>query len=258
MIRHEHATQRGTTLIEILFATMILSVGLIGIVAFFPLGIEMHRQSVQDEKSAMVVQSLKDAIVTACKYAVVESGPNGTTETRISIVHDGMGVLVAGVPEGKEMITLPATAQPIAKDDELNPNGANPPSGIDIKYENNDYVRYRDQAGQSVYRLGQGLLKDSPDNKYFNKRDDFSTYAFDFEVREAVTSRRPRDPANGDAEVTTSNARVFELASMEHDEYEFTIRVYHQWRPRSRDEIATGRENATLVRVYTFVAAVIR
>lgn len=251
MIRQQRTTQRGITLIEILFATMILSVGLISIMAFFPLGVEMHRQSIQDEKSALVVGSLKDAIVTACKYAVVENG-----ETKIAIVHDGMGIMVADVPEGKEIITLPDTAQPVDREDELNPNGTTPPSGVDVKYERNDPVRFPDQGGQRVYRLGQGLLKNSVDNKYYNKRDDFSTYAFDIEVREAITSRRPRTPDG--VEQHTSTVKVFELASLERDEYEFTIRVYHQWRPRSADEINAGRENATLVRVYTFVAAVIR
>jgi hypothetical protein len=251
-MKKQRNTQIGTTLIEILFATMILSVGLISIMAFFPLGVEMHRQSIQDEKSSIDVESLKDAIVTACKYAVVDK----TGKTQIAIVHDGMGILVNGVPEGKEIITLPDTAQPISRDDTVNPNGTTPSSGVDVKYEKNDPVRFPDQAGKRVYKLGQQLLQDTSSNKYYNRRDDLATYAFDIEVREAVTSRRPRSP--GGVEDYTSTVRVFELASLEHDEYEFTVRVYHQWRPRSSTEIKAGRENGTLVRVYSFVASVIR
>jgi hypothetical protein len=253
---------------------MILSVGLISIVAFFPLGLDMHNKSIQDEKSALIVESLKDAIVTACKYADF----NGTDAT-ITIVHDGFGVMVGGVPEGKTLppIKLPADAKVKTKpghpdeeiDDDINPNGTTPATGIQLKYDNNDgpyKVRLPDQLGQSVYPVGL-LLRKTGNLKYFNKWDDLPQYSFDIEIREAITTRRPIDPATG-KEHTNYLTKICRLASQQrdksnaliskHDEYEFTIRVYRNWVPRTSADAAAGRENRHLVRVYTFVTSIIR
>lgn len=265
--------ERGITLIEILFATMILSVGLISIVALFPLGVQMHQQSIKDEKSALIVQSLKDAITVACKYASYDPVNN---ETTIVIVHDGFGPLdTYGVPNGK---SEPPILLPIHADmprvsgkeraDVMNPNGTNPPSGIDIKFVDNEFQPYKGgQLGSpnedaDALPLGQLLLKDSPDNGYYNRRDDYWAYSFDIQVREAITVRRPRPPAG--AEETRYDVKIYRLASADdegnvtHDEYEFVIRVYQHWRPRTGEDIAAGRENRQLIRVYSFVASVSR
>lgn len=248
MNQNSHTTQKGMTLLEILFATMILGVGLISVMAVFPLGIERHIQSVQDEKSAIIVDSLKDAIIIGARYPYASGGGN---DINIIVVHDGMGEVINDIPEGRAVITLPHTALSLARDDDTGLE-----EGFDIKYETNDPVRYPDQNEMKVYRLGQILLKDDPDNRYFNDKDDLSSYSFDIEIREAVTVRRPRtDPDVPGSEITDSKVRVYELASREHETYEFTVRIYRKWKKRSQAKIDLNRENARLVRVYSFAVS---
>jgi hypothetical protein len=236
------------TLLEILFATMILGVGLISVMAVFPLGVERHIQSVQDEKSAIIVDSLKDAVIIGARYPYASGGGNNIN---IIVVHDGMGEVIGDIPEGRAVITLPRTARALDRDDDTGMD-----EGFDIKYETNDPVRYPDRNETEVYRLAQILLKDDPDNRYFNNKDDLSSYSFDIEIREAVTVRRPRtDPDVPGSELTDSRVRVYELASRDHETYEFTIRIYRKWKERSQTKIALNRENARLVRVYSFAVS---
>lgn len=257
--------QRGVTLIEILFATMILGIGLISIIVLFPVGMLIHQKSIQDEKATLIVQSLEDAISAGCKYAKFDRNGHAS----IMVVHDGMyrGIIPSsGMPDGKAEIDLPDTAMPLTRQDMQNPNSSDPPSGFDIKYERNEPIRLPDDAGKSVYPLGRTLLQAG--SKYYNKLDDLSGYSFDIRIREAVSMRRYRSNyLDYRTEDPNSQVNVYELASQgidvngnlasKHDEYEFTIRVYVGWRPSSKYEQST-EENATLVRVYSFVASISR
>ena len=248
-------SQRGMTLLEILFATMILSVGLLSIMSIFPLGVESHSLSIQEEKSAMIVDSIKDAINIGAKSPYKEDDRDDTP-VKIVVVHDGMGLMIVdGLPEGRDVLTLPSTAQPLNRQDDTGSE-----EGFDIKYELNSgeyVVRYPDQEEERVYPLGQVLLKDDLKNRYFNDKDDLSGYSFDVEIREAVTVRRPRtDYENPKTEITNSKLRVYELASNDHSIYEFTIRIYRNWKKRSSAQISNQRENSKLVHVYSFVVNV--
>lgn len=250
---HENrpTSQRGMTLLEILFATMILSVGLLSIMSIFPLGVESHSLSVQEEKSAMIVDSIKDAINIGAKSPYKEDDSDDTP-VKIVVVHDGTGAIVNGLPEGREILTLPLTAQALNRQDDTGSE-----EGFDIKYESNDVVRYPDQEEERVYPLGQVLLQDNLENRYFNDKDDLSGYSFDIEIREAVTVRRPRtDHENPKTEITDSKLRVYELASNDHSIYEFTIRIYRNWKKRSSAQVDNKRENSKLVHVYSFVVNV--
>lgn len=239
------------TLLEILFATMILSVGLISVMSVFPLGVERHLQSVQDEKAAMIADSIKDAIIIGARYPYKESD-RSDAEVKIVIVHDGMGTVVGGIPAGRQAISLPRTARPVVRNDDTGST-----EGYDVKYEGNDPIRYPDQGEKEAYKLGQLLLEERAGNWYFNNKDDLAGYSFDFQVREAVTARRPRaNPDDPNSEDTTSRVRVYELASKDHDIYEFTIRIYRKWRERSATEIEQNKESAQLVRVYAFTVSV--
>lgn len=82
----------GFTLIEILLALVVLSVGLIGLLSLFPVGIHSSKTSTQDTMSALVAESVYHALVQAIHSA--GSGP-------VVLRHDGL-------PNGEYTIDLPA------------------------------------------------------------------------------------------------------------------------------------------------------
>ena len=58
------ASPAGFTLVEILLALLILSVGLMGVLALFPLGIDAARISVESTRSATISRAAKAALLT--------------------------------------------------------------------------------------------------------------------------------------------------------------------------------------------------
>ncbi len=54
--------RRGFTLIEILVATMILTLGLVGILALFPVAIQAGRRVIEDSNAAVIAQSVAESV----------------------------------------------------------------------------------------------------------------------------------------------------------------------------------------------------
>lgn len=80
MRKHNRMTN-GFTLIEILIALVVLTVGLCGIVALFPAGVYSTRESMEDTTAALIAESVYAAVIVALRDA-----PNST---QAYFVHDG-------------------------------------------------------------------------------------------------------------------------------------------------------------------------
>lgn len=60
-------TKNGFTIIEILLAMFVLGIGVIGILALFPVGIQRTKESVDDSIASMYADSIKSAIINAMR-----------------------------------------------------------------------------------------------------------------------------------------------------------------------------------------------
>ncbi len=65
---------RGFTIVEILIAMTVLSVGLLGILAVFPAGIKKTAEVVQDTYSAMITESVRNAVELGLQHARIDDG----------------------------------------------------------------------------------------------------------------------------------------------------------------------------------------
>ena len=72
---------RGFTLIEILIAMSVLLVGLVGILALFPVGLDATRKSIEESNAAMVAESA---------YASLRAAVKQMTGDNLTYFHDGM------------------------------------------------------------------------------------------------------------------------------------------------------------------------
>ncbi len=79
-------TRGGFTLVEILMALLVLTVGIVGLVALFPAAIGATRESIEDTTAAIVAQSVHNALVTAFRSAAAET----TNASPVTFYHDGL------------------------------------------------------------------------------------------------------------------------------------------------------------------------
>ncbi len=77
----KHAN-RGFTLIEILIAMSVLVVGLVGILALFPVGLNATKKAIEDTNAAMIAESVYGSLRAAAQRTV----PGG----RLPFFHDGI------------------------------------------------------------------------------------------------------------------------------------------------------------------------
>ncbi|MBI3097465.1 MAG: prepilin-type N-terminal cleavage/methylation domain-containing protein [Planctomycetes bacterium] len=82
----------GFTLIEILLALVVLTVGLCGLLALFPVGIRSNKESTEDTMAALVAESVFQSVVRGMRES------NGSS---VTFKHDGL-------PSGTYTATLPA------------------------------------------------------------------------------------------------------------------------------------------------------
>ena len=81
--------RNGLTLIEILMAVIILTVGLIIVLALFPTGIKSAKVSIEDTYSAYLADSFVQALSRAMRSATPEDWTNKKSG-RVTMVHDGL------------------------------------------------------------------------------------------------------------------------------------------------------------------------
>jgi prepilin-type N-terminal cleavage/methylation domain-containing protein len=87
----------GFTLVEILIAMVVLSVGMLGILALFPAGIKADQQTLQQTYVAQIGESVYNALLSSFRDA--------TTSTRITFSHDFQNLNTGTI--GKEDWNLP-------------------------------------------------------------------------------------------------------------------------------------------------------
>jgi type II secretory pathway pseudopilin PulG len=75
----------GVTLIEILLATIILTLGFIGILAIFPSTIESSKQSMEESQAALLGESVQHALKRAMRGAAWDAAAG---RHRIVLTHD--------------------------------------------------------------------------------------------------------------------------------------------------------------------------
>ncbi len=111
--------KHGFTLVEILISLTVLTIGLVGILALFPVGLDNSKKAILDTTSANIAESVKSAIVQALRLKA-----SGTPT--VEFYHDGVSTgLTFELPEtdpidgtaGKFERTIPleATAGASAK-----------------------------------------------------------------------------------------------------------------------------------------------
>jgi prepilin-type N-terminal cleavage/methylation domain-containing protein len=81
---------RGFTLLEILIATAILTIGLSSIVALFPVAINLGRQVVEVSNSVVVAQSVAEAIRDGIRNRKRFITRNNVTQAYFVLRHDGV------------------------------------------------------------------------------------------------------------------------------------------------------------------------
>ncbi|MBI2919965.1 MAG: prepilin-type N-terminal cleavage/methylation domain-containing protein [Planctomycetes bacterium] len=101
----------GFTLVEILIALVILMVGIVGIMALYPVAVKNTKTSLQDTTAATVAQSLHSAMTEAMRRAPTDT---------VTLQHDGTGGKFAfTVPAGigvPAVYPAPGTAFPLGDD----------------------------------------------------------------------------------------------------------------------------------------------
>jgi type IV pilus modification protein PilV len=80
--------QAGFTMIEILIAMVILAVGIVGILAIFPVGILNTADATGDTIAANLAESVHASLVAAHRQVVVKAGVNGTNIAEAVLIHD--------------------------------------------------------------------------------------------------------------------------------------------------------------------------
>ena len=63
MYSNRQHRKEGFTLVEILLALCILVIGLVGVLAIFPVGINCSRSAVEQNRAALLAESVKDSLV---------------------------------------------------------------------------------------------------------------------------------------------------------------------------------------------------
>lgn len=74
-------SRTGFTLVEILIAMTVLLVGLVGILALFPVGLDATRKAIEDSNAAFIAESA---------YAGLRASVKQMTTTNLSYFHDGI------------------------------------------------------------------------------------------------------------------------------------------------------------------------
>jgi prepilin-type N-terminal cleavage/methylation domain-containing protein len=84
------AASPGFTLVEIMIATAILTLGLVGILALFPVAIRAGRQVVEDTNAVVIAQSVSEAIRSSIRNRKRYVDRGSVTHTYFVFEHDGV------------------------------------------------------------------------------------------------------------------------------------------------------------------------
>ncbi|MCZ6688030.1 MAG: prepilin-type N-terminal cleavage/methylation domain-containing protein [Planctomycetota bacterium] len=229
--------ERGFTLMEILVAIFVMSVGLTGIIAVFPAGIKMGSKAVEDTYSGILAQSVIDGLKVAMRENRFEDPKRGGTY--VVFDHDG----ITDDPsqhriknpdyEKDFVLLLPQYFSDSKTKVFIYPETSNPANGrgssADAKDDDED--RVEDRHGESVFEItktfevGQFIKQrmSDPEVSDYEKReilsrDPITQYSF------AIIIKRAKVDTNKDGEITKDDLYSNFLFDVE-------VRIYRNFRP---------------------------
>lgn len=158
----------GLTLIEILIAIIVLTIGVISILAIFPPSIKSASSSIEDTVAAKIAESVSDALNIAMRSATAETKDKAS---KAVIVHDGL-------PGGSYEFALPLPVDPPPGRDKPRffAHPANDPLGVSTS----------SPKPSSVFKLGNTeFMKKVIDDvtQGPDPTDSYSQYGFTFTIK---------------------------------------------------------------------------
>lgn len=213
--------ERGFTIIEILIAMVVLSLGLVGILGVFPAGIKKTAEIVEDSNAAIIAESVQNSVELALQSARIDDGADR------GFVYLGEGVDALMDEKGHilpvDITTLDGTPASINKAADYwvklpYDNGETYlyPRENPASYEVGPYTAKNLPPVTRVFPCGAQVAKDAKDpaltpaERDEANKDPFSQYSYAFLVREAKV---------GDPPAYTNN----------HSLYELTVYVYRNF-----------------------------
>ncbi|MBI4577291.1 MAG: prepilin-type N-terminal cleavage/methylation domain-containing protein [Planctomycetes bacterium] len=119
----DRSRQAGFTIIEILIAVVVLSIGLVGILAVFPTAIKTGAKTTEDSYAGIIAQSVMAAVQVGVRENRGRLGGAGTPEFFV-LQHEGVGQYIQ-VPTGESLATGTIQTHTIANKTALSSSGLN-------------------------------------------------------------------------------------------------------------------------------------
>jgi hypothetical protein len=171
------------TLIEILIAIIVLTIGVISILAIFPASIKSASSSVDDTVAAKIAESVSDALNIAMRAASAEDVA-GSKSSKAIIVHDGL-------PGGSYEFALPLPMDP--------PPGRDQPRFFAHQANSPTEASTPSPKPSSVFKLGNTeFMKKVVDDvtKGPDPSDSYSQYGFTFTIKRIDDDRPATETGN--------------------------------------------------------------
>lgn len=170
--------ETGLTLVEILIAIIILTIGMISILSLFPSSIKTTKFSVEDTMSANIAESVADALTGAMRSAIPEN-PQQNKPAEVTLIHDGL-------PNGSYKFALPLPNDPPPDKVRFFAHPANNPT--DVSSPNATAI--------DVFKLGKtDFIKKILDDikKGPDPTESYDQYGFSFTISRIDDSRSPQE-----------------------------------------------------------------
>ncbi|MFH1422678.1 MAG: prepilin-type N-terminal cleavage/methylation domain-containing protein [Planctomycetota bacterium] len=261
-----HTRNSGFTVLEILIALVVLSFGLLGILAVFPIGIQKTGEVIQDTISAIVAESVRDSIELGLNRArIMDENEN------IGFIYLGEGVKKLLEDEKKSLPAHINNIANIALDyDKTAAYWVQLPIGKDKKYlyprkDSNDFeIGPRTPAPRNnprvlrVFPVGADVLKIvdgiDPDDKSVKltpterrdaERDPIHHYSYAFTLEEAM--------------IDTNGDDIPDSTSSDHSLYKLIIYVYRNFPAellkKGNQDAAFANHNHQPIQIFTYLVS---
>jgi type II secretory pathway pseudopilin PulG len=192
------ATERGLTLIEILIAIIIMTLGVLGILSLFPPALQSATESVEETNAAILGESVAHALTAGFRTAIWNMA---TSKWEVSLTHD---LQVGKSTKGRYTFTLPPLpVDPIGVDLAWRhyPSTSQPPPvdpGMELPAGG-----YDPEGDDRLFKLGgDGWTRATVKNVHDvnDPTDPYTQFAFSFDIRKVNTLahlRKQKNPATG-------------------------------------------------------------
>ena len=185
----------GFTLMEILLAMSILIVGLVGILALFPAGLNATRKAMEDTNAALIAESAYSSLRAAAR----QTSPGGN----LNFFHDGVTASTSTFGPFSE--TVLAQGKAIGLPKHYDANNLTTPATSPVTITDYRVLNYGPGApsltdtlaplANAFYKLGTPMPASPPapdaNTVYYNQSDP-NTQQYGFNIQLAYTSGNPR------------------------------------------------------------------